>query len=54
LQHLQVVCILRLHGVCGRSTTIFYLAFKELSASLIRDTPHSGRVQKKFIIYTKF
>ena len=42
IQHLQVVCILRLHSVCGRPTTIFYSAFKELSRSLIRDTPNNG------------
>jgi hypothetical protein len=28
IQHLQVVCILRLHSVCGRPATIFYTALK--------------------------
>ena len=37
-----MVCTLCLHNVCGRPTSIFYSAFKELSSSLTRDTPNNG------------
>ena len=40
-----MVCILCLHSVCGGPATISYSALKELSYSLIRDTPNKGRIK---------
>ena len=49
-----MVCIPCLYSVCGRPTTIFYTAFKELFYSSIRDTPNKGgALRLKTLIRTK-
>lgn len=54
-QHLQVVCTHCLYSVCGRPTTIFYIAGnKTVCLISFRDTPNKGKSSISRVSTTRY